>query len=245
MWLGPRLSPGLHASPLYYYILFPGVWLTRGNALSIVATTVFLAIIVLGFFTYATYKTYGFWGLVPAALLASSPWFVTMAIHPGNGYTYGLYVLLALTLLWFHKRILLGAFVLGVAVSYHPAAIFALVFFIYEWWRSKYLFKNFLIICLALVLPWAPVLAFEIITHGYIIKHWKENTEMGMSFLPSLNNLYAISAQFQIPILLSFFSYCLAGLISRKRVRNWYFLTLPSIFFLSLLIRCEIIIFWE
>lgn len=48
VWLGPRSDANFPYSPLYYYLLFPGLLLSGGNGLSVIISNSFFALLALG-----------------------------------------------------------------------------------------------------------------------------------------------------------------------------------------------------
>ena len=44
VWLGPMTSANFPASPIYYYLLFPGLILSGGNGLSLIVSQTFFAL---------------------------------------------------------------------------------------------------------------------------------------------------------------------------------------------------------
>lgn len=47
VWLGPLLRIGFPASPLYFYLLFPGVLISGGSGYSLVITQVIMSVAAL------------------------------------------------------------------------------------------------------------------------------------------------------------------------------------------------------
>lgn len=137
IWLGPRLSPGFHASPIYYYIFYPALIISHGNANSLIIFNLILATLSLGLFGYLGIKRFGTSFLLVIGMIGLFPWWSSIVLHPGNGYTYVIWLLLSLSCLWFELPLFFSALFLGLATSFHPAAIFAITLLFYEWFRRK------------------------------------------------------------------------------------------------------------
>jgi hypothetical protein len=236
VWLGPRLSAGLHASPIYYYSLYPGLYLSSGNARSVVVTTLFLGCCAVGLLAWFSYKKWGTSGLLAAALIGLLPWWKSIVIHPGNGYTYAIWLCIGLTGLWFGLPIFLTSLAIGMAIAYHPAAIFALPILVYEWWRSGHSVVKAVYIAVGLALPWAPIIAFEIITKGYMVRSWLENpgASVSMSYSFSLDLLRQAISFSGVPTLLLLIGFCFLAFQSTNRMRWWMFLTLAGVGFFTI-----------
>lgn len=182
IWLGPRFSVGLHSSPFYYYLFYIPILLSGGNAYSIIVFNIVLAASTLFLLGYLSIKKYGAWGALVPFILGLMPWFQEIAVHPGNGFTYAIFLLAFLTALWFKLPVILASFLLGVSLSMHPGAIFCLPLLLYELIKSKTSLKKWILSIFVFLLPFAPLIAFEIITKGYWIKQWLLESNYGVSF---------------------------------------------------------------
>src|SRR3989338_11326957 len=56
VWLGPLSDANFPYSPLYYYLLFPGLLLSGGNGLSVIFSHSFFALLTLGLYAYFQLK---------------------------------------------------------------------------------------------------------------------------------------------------------------------------------------------
>ena len=225
VWLGPRLSAGIHASPIYYYILFPALLLSGNNPGSIIFLTLFFAAVALLIFGLLGIKKWGIFSILSVIIIGLQSWWQTGATHPGNGYTYVIWVFLSLTFMWFEFPLFISALFLGLAISYHPAAVFILPILLYEWWRKKHKIFSFFLILLGLIIPWFPIILFEIITKGYLIRQWSSHPGFGL-LQPKFNllNLLFISIIWLV-----------VGLIAKNRIKMWYWLSFPGLFFLIIM----------
>jgi len=177
VWLGPRLSAGFPASPIYYYFLYPGIWLSQGNANSIFVTTLILATIALAMIKGTKEKLF----------IGLAPWWITAATHPGNGFTYVIWEFLGLMGLWQKWPMWISAIFLGIAISYHPAAIFVLPILVSEWLKRGRKWE-----ILAIIIPFLPLIVFEFITKGFLTRMWFQNPGTGVKFGFDLANLSQI-----------------------------------------------------
>ena len=251
VWLGPRLSPGLHASPLYYYVLFPFVWLSGWNGFAIVLATTGIAVFSLGLFGYFAYMQHRVKGFISMILIGGSSWFISLAIHPGNGYTYALFLWISLTLLWYKKYFIVAAMFLGLAISYHPVAVFGIPFLLYEFWTRKRTLLYALLGSIVLVAPWTPIILFEIITKGYMIRSWMESTSTGIAFQLSVSNVVLMGEIVHIHWIILLVLYTVTAHFAKGRLKNWYLMSLVPFLFLFVTARFQfhyvfgfIILYW-
>jgi len=235
---GPRLSPGFHASPIYYYIFYPALIISHGNANSLIIFNLILATLSLGLFGYLGIKRFGTSFLLVIGMIGLFPWWSSIVLHPGNGYTYVIWLLLSLSCLWFELPLFFSALFLGLATSFHPAAIFAITLLFYEWFRRKHKFTRLLQIIFGFLLPWFPIIIFEIITKGYLFRQWYTHPKMGIFLQFQMNNLQSIvnSSYFNFPIALIILTLTLIALFSSsKRHRVWFFLTMINLSLFSII----------
>lgn len=228
IWLGPTLSPGFHASPLYYYLFFPALFVGRGSAYSLLVANILFAILilaVLGFRrgTFLAFTVIGF-----------SPWFSSVVMHPGNGFTYTLWLLLSLICLWFEFPLVLSALFLGISLSFHPAAIFAVPLLIFEWVRRKHEFKQAFVIIVSLLIPWTPLILFEIITKGYLFRQWIAHPSVGMKIAPSLVNLQALISASGVSLFGFGIIFIILLLTGKIREKWWLGLSVLSVVFFGI-----------
>lgn len=232
VWLGPMTSVNFPASPIYYYSLFPGLALSGGNGLSLIFSQAFFAFLALGLFTYFQIKKSLISTLLVILTIGLSPWWITSSSLPWNGHMYVSWVFLAMTSLWFKNPIFISALLFGISIAIDPAAILALPILFYEWWTQEERIKNLSLIFSGLLLPWTPIFIFEIITRGFLIRHWLEYpSAAGITFSPKLTNILPLLniigiSQAQAVVIL-----IIAFLIGSKKARYWIiFVCLPLIF---------------
>ncbi|PIQ73502.1 hypothetical protein COV58_02160, partial [Candidatus Roizmanbacteria bacterium CG11_big_fil_rev_8_21_14_0_20_36_8] len=142
-----------------------------------------------GFFSFLSIRKWGITAIFATLAIGLSPWWRDIVLHPGNGFTYAFFIFASISFLWFNVPKILSSLSIGTALSIHPASIFGLPFFIYEWIRQKVSFKSLLLNFCSFLIPFTPLIAFEIITKGYIIRHWLERPASGISFGLSLDNV--------------------------------------------------------
>lgn len=232
VWLGPMTSANFPASPIYYYLLFPGLLLSGGSALSLIFSQAFFALLALGLYAYFQLKKPLISTLLVILTIGLSPWWITSSSLPWNGHMYVSWVFLALTSLWFKTPIFLSALLFGISIAIDPAAVLALPILFYEWWARKKRLKNLVHILLGLILPWAPILIFEIITRGFLTRHWLQYpASAGLIFDPNLKNIIPLLNGLRVSQTLAIVLLFLAFFIGSKRERYWIIYTcLPLIF---------------
>lgn len=181
IWLGPRFSVGLHSSPIYYYLFFIPVFLSGGSAHSLIIFNVILAASAIFLLGFLSIKKYGIKGILIPLVIGLMPWWQEIAIHPGNGFTYAIFLLAFLTAFWFKLPVVLSSFLLGISVSMHPGAVFGLPFLLYEVLKSKTFLKKWIFSFFAFLLPFVPLIAFEIVTKGYWLGQWMAQPSYGLT----------------------------------------------------------------
>ncbi len=231
IWLGPRLEPGFQASPLYYYLYYPALVIARGNAHALIAFSILLAASSLVIFGFFSVKKWGVAGILLVIIIGLMPWWQSIALHPGNGYTYAIFFLLFLISLWFEVPIFIASLFLGISISFHPAAVFGLFLLFHEWWRKNHMVKPFVFMILGLVIPSFPIILFEIITKGYLIRQWLAHPISSIQFQPQLHNLFSMAQSSHVNFYIALVIFLLAFLTSKKRIRAWFFISLVGIFF--------------
>lgn len=92
VWLGPMTSANFPASPIYYYLLFPGLVLSGGNGLSLIFSQAFFAFLALGLFAYFQLKKSFPLTLFVILAVGLSPWWIKASASPWNGYMYASWV---------------------------------------------------------------------------------------------------------------------------------------------------------
>jgi hypothetical protein len=236
VWLGPQLRIGFPISPLYFYLFVPGVLFSGGSAYSLVATQVCIAGACFSLLLFTEKQKTILENYVFSLFLGLSSWWVVATIKPWNGNQYVLWLLFALVSLWTKKRLWLSLLLFGIAVAIHPAALVLTPIFLFETYRFKPLviWKKIVLFAGGLIGPWAPILAFEYITKGFLIRQWLEHKDAGMSFAPGFHNLVSLIQQFQLPILVTITLLAASIYMSKGRTRTWYLLLIPALLFLAI-----------
>ena len=232
VWLGPMTSVNFPASPIYYYLLFPGLALSGGNGLSLIFSQAFFAFLALGLFAYFQIKKSLISTLLVILTIGLSPWWITSSSLPWNGHMYVSWVFLAMISLWFKNPIFISALLFGISIAIDPAAILALPILFYEWWTQEKRIKNLSLIFSGLLLPWTPILIFEIITKGFLTRHWLQYpSAAGIIFSPKLTNILPLLNTIGISQAQAIVILVISFLIAPKRGRYWMiFVCLPLIF---------------
>lgn len=239
VWLGPWLDPGLHASSSIYYFFYPALALGQGHPLALVYFTMALAltgILLLAWHLENQLKT-----LSPLVILivGLNPLISFTAIHPGNGYTYALLSLIALPFLLKQKLPLLTSALLGLASSMHPGALVLLPIWIYSALIPTKSWRHRLLYLATYLLPFFPLIAYELITKGFITRQFLDNPSSGLLKLQANNNFTTtVSQLISLPRDLFLAGWASLALILRKsrpRHFTWLFL-LTLVWFGSLLV---------
>jgi hypothetical protein len=230
IWLGPRLSLGFPTSPIYYYIFYPALAIARGNAEALIVFNLLIAGFALAVFSWFSSKKYDTKASLGIILLGLMPWWINIAMVPGNGSTYVLWLVISLTLLWFELPIFYAALFLGLSISFHPAAMVALPILIYEWLRRGKSLKTMLLSIVALILPWAPIIIFEFITKGFLTRSFLANPSAGFfKVQPGLTNILGVVSSLGLNLILAI-AILIPGIIySAQRARIWIILGILSL----------------
>lgn len=64
-------------------------------------------------------------------------WVTDDILHPGNGFTYALFSLLAVGSLWFKLPLYLSSFAVGMATAFHPGAFPLILILGIEAWTIR------------------------------------------------------------------------------------------------------------
>lgn len=228
VWLGPMTSANFPTSPLYYYLLFPGLLLSGGNGYSLIVSHAFFAFLALSLVAYFQLKRSFISTLLVILTIGLSPWWVASSTLPWNGHMYVAFVLLALTSLYFKTPILLSALLFGLSIAINPVAIFALPVLLYEWWVSKKRKRNLLFIILGILLPWTPILLFEIISKGFLTRQWLQHPSSAGLSISQSSNINLLFNSLAISRVIAIGSWILAFVMGTKRERYWIiFVSLP------------------
>lgn len=231
LWLGPTLSPGFHASPLYYYLLFPALFLGKGSAYSLLVANVIFAAVVLGVLGYKRGT------MLALTAIGLSPWFSGLAFHPGNGFTYVIWLLLSLICMWFEFPLVLSSLFLGISLSFHPAAVFALPLLFYEWIRRKHEVKHAILSAIALIIPWSPIILFEIITKGFLFRQWITHPGVGISVAPNLINIQSLIQTSGVSLIGFIVVYIYLLFSGKAREKWWLLIASIGILFFAIVAR--------
>lgn len=221
VWLGPQLRVGFPASPLYFYLLFPGLLLSGGSAQSLVMSQVVMAIITFVGWLWWQRKTTFASAVVVAVCLGVAPWWLYSVTHPWNGYLYVVFVVAAVMSLWATRFFWLSMLLIGSAIAIHPAAVLVLPLFGYEWLVRKNKLFNGVVAVLGLLLPWTPIFIFEFITKGFLVRQWLAQGSTGFSLAPSFSNVLSLANSTQLPYLLLLITIAAAIYFSTTRHRWW------------------------
>lgn len=222
VWLGPMTSANFPASPIYYYLLFPGLLLSGGNGLSLVYSQAFFAFLALGLFTYFQLRKSFVSALLVILTIGLAPWWITASSMPWNGHMYVSWILLALVSLWFKKPIFLSALLFGIAIAVDPVAILAIPVLISEWIININKKKNIIYILLGLLLPWIPIIIFEVITKGFLTRHFLQfPSSAGILFSPKFSNIEPLLNILGLNQIQAIVILLLAFLLGSKKGRLW------------------------
>ena len=188
--LGPKLSfGGIHASPWYYYLFVPVIFLFSAYPESVVIFSGVISALVLvaGYLLLTRILTINQWKAILLTLsMALSPAMVFSARNPGNAFSYIPFLFLSFICgyasmkMQKYREVLFFCFVLlsGMAVGSHPVSLLAILPFglLVLWKMQKIslvesgLKRRLLVSFMALFLFFLPVLPnilFEF-THGFV-----------------------------------------------------------------------------
>ena len=232
VWLGPATSANFPTSPIYYYLLLPYLYLSFGSGLSIIISHAFYAILALGVFVFLNLKKSFIPTILVILTIGLSPWWIKASSMPWNGHMYVSFVLLGLITLYFKTPLFLSSLFFGVAIAIDPAAILAIPILFYEWVKNKNRIKHLTYLILGLLIPWMPIILFEIITKGYLIRHWLEYPSLAeLTFSPNIGNINLLLNTTGIPHALIYLSLLISIFMASKREKYWIiFISLPLIF---------------
>lgn len=234
VWLGPQLRSGFPTSPFYFYVQLPILWATHGSAYALILTQVLTATAALGLYAYLNKQTLSWRTLLFLASVACTPWWVVSASSAWNGYIYVPVVFATLTVLWMEKNLGIAALLLSSAVALHPAAAVIAPLWIYEYIRRKGSLLTIGAAALLATLPWLPLLAFEIITRGYLFRQWQSLTHT--DGLQAHLNPWALADAVQnsgIPVVALVILVVLTFIQGTGRMRWWMGLALLPLLFFS------------
>lgn len=242
VWLGPRLGPGYHASPIYYYVFLPAIFLAPGQIyLFLMWNEIFIwAGLILLWWALSKQLSPPTYPLLGIITLGLSPWWRSLVYHPGNGVTYAPLSLIACAALWLQLPWFVCVLAVGTAIAFHPAAVFLLILVAYEWWRRGHKLLHFVLTPVALAIPWAPQLYFEFITKFYLLRNWFNQPPNGrFYFSPNLANLDHIASLLYLPWWLFAAVWILVGgLLWHKRQQLQRLLGWYSVATLIIIIFC-------
>ncbi len=182
VWLGPRLSPGLSASPIYYYLYYPSLWLSGGDIRGPIYFNMLVTALCLLIFLYVMFKNSKYYILTILTALAvmTTPLWSRLATHPGNGFSYALFLFAGLATTYFTKNLWISALLFGVATAMHPASILALPILIGVYISNRASWKQILLGLAAYISPWTPIILFEFITKGFLVRQFMANPGSGL-----------------------------------------------------------------
>lgn len=235
VWLGPRLSPGLHASSSYYYLFYPFVWLAGGNVRGLFVGSLLLSAIALGWFGYELVNEFGLRAILAVIVIGISYWWDRISFHPGNGFTFATFAFAGLVSLYFNYPLWLSSLLIGMGLAFHPTTAFILPLLIYQWWAHKNRWKELVGIVIGLSLPSAPLIAFEIITKGYVIRNFLAHLNPVIQQALHAGNIATLASFLNLSFGLFVGGWILLGLRVKKRLRVWYWLMTIELPFFVLL----------
>jgi hypothetical protein len=89
----------------------------------------------------------------------------------------------------------------GMALALHPASGFLPLFLLLEWWRRGHHLKSAIINAVVFALPLAPLIAFEVITKGFVIRSFLARPSTnGIQLQLTLGNVSLMSDLLGLPI---------------------------------------------
>lgn len=228
VWLGPRLSPGLSASPAYYYLYYPSTLMTTNHLRGPIYLNLGVTILVIAILLYTLMRKHvSYLRLaVSTALILSIPLIHQLAPHPGNGYSYALFLLASLCATHYTKHLFISALLFGLSVSMHPASILATPILIGAYLQLRPNWKQMLSGIIAFTLPFSPIILFEIITRGFLIRQWQASPSVGLNISTlGWDNLAIIANQLGLGQSWILLALTTLILLSRK-TKIWHKLTL-------------------
>lgn len=173
--IGPKLNfGGYYAGPYYYYLFAPILLLGKFEFKYILMFNALLFAIFLGYFFTKVKKSYStIWAVLSIISLGFFPIYIISARNPGNAYTYIPFLIFFFTYFYFNdaqkkQELFLLGLLAGIIINFHLLNLFvvsALVVFIFINLRKK---NTFLFFVLGIVLPFVPLLLFEI-RHNFVI----------------------------------------------------------------------------
>jgi len=129
-------------------------------------------------------------------LLLTSPIWYSLAYHPGNGFTYALVLLLGLTTTILSKKLWISSLLFGIATAMHPASVLSLPLLLAAYINEKANWRQIAVGLLAYVSPWAPIIAFEIITKGFLLRQWLSHPGLGIGMkILNIDNLQIMATR--------------------------------------------------
>ncbi len=200
--IGPKSSfGGIYSGPYYYYLFVPIFYLTKLNIYSLLLFNLALFLFALVFFYIQIAKRYGPQsGILSTLVIAFLPIYITYSRSPWNGSTYLPFLLVFLTLLYFHefKKNNIGLFFLGffgglistIHLANLPLLIFATVYLLY-FIKRKIDIVYFLA---GIILAFSPLILFEF-KHDFIMLKNTFITGSFKNFIESKNIPNAVSGQ--------------------------------------------------
>jgi hypothetical protein len=176
VWLGPRLSAGFNISPSFYYPFVPGIGLTH-KAESVLITQFSLALLAIALILKYSLKA------IPTLFISTLPVWITVTRHPGNGFTYVIWLLMALSLANTKYWTITWLFY-GLAIANHPAAILALPFVLINFKNITLTPQKIALALGAVIIPWLPIIVFELITRGFLLREFINHSNTTFRYFP-------------------------------------------------------------
>lgn len=232
VWLGPQLSVGFPISPLYYYFFIPLLVLTSGNPYSLLLTPVLASLASLLICLYVS-KINKFLSHILVGTVSLSHMWLLISSTIWNGYLYLPFLFASISILWFKKNLFFSLLLYGISCAIHPAALLIAPLYMYEWFKQEDKIKNLLIGAALLLLPWSPILVFESITRGFLIRQFlaQSSSLSTVVFQIDSKNLVVLANTFSLPLSIFIILFVILVAIATGRARKWLLLIgIPLVF---------------
>lgn len=191
MLVGPKLTfGGIYSGPYYYYLLLPIFALSNYsiNALLYFNTTLFA--LALGFLFYELSKRFSIYkSILGVLVILFSPFYLIASRNPSNAFTYIPFLLVFITILYFHKItkprqfLTLGIFA-GILITFHlvvgSVILFTSLLLLTDIKKRRDVFWYFL----GFPIAFLPLILFEF-KHNFIML---KNTFIDKSYLLWIKN---------------------------------------------------------
>lgn len=249
--IGPQLSfAGLHLGPYPFYLFAPFLEIGNNNYESVLsANALFFLLGFISVFFFIGRKLGSKYTLLSLLWVSTTPYIILAARAPGNAFSYLIFMLWYLTILFSREKIsylesiIMGIFA-GFIVNFHPISLIAVVLpFLAKTAARKELrikkkFLSSILFFLSFALTFIPVFVFEV-RHKFIIfqtvfdksrysEFFSENNHFGTISLSSIWAFHQTSrAWLPISIIGLFFILVVILRFSSptKEVKLWFFVS--------------------